>query len=31
MAQWVGSPTSTHEGVGSISGLTPWIKDLALP
>ena len=30
MAQQVKNPTSTHEDVGSILGLTRWIKDLVL-
>ena len=31
MVQRVTNPTSIHEDVGLISGLTPWVKDLALP
>ena len=30
MIQRVKNPTSIHEGVGSIPGLTPWVKDPAL-
>ena len=31
MAQQVKNPVSIHEEVGSISGLTQWIKDPPLP
>ena len=31
MAQWLTNPTKNNEYVGSIPGLTQWIKDLALP
>ena len=31
VAQQVTNPTSVHEDVGSIPGLTQWVKDLALP
>ena len=31
MAQWVKNPTSFQEDVGSIPGLTQWIKGPALP
>ena len=30
VAQWIKSPTTTHEDVGSIPGLTRWVKDMAL-
>ena len=28
VAQWLTNPTKIHEGLGSIPGLTQWIKDL---
>ena len=31
VAQWVKNPSSIHEVVGSIPGLSQWVKDLALP
>ena len=29
MVQWLTNPTRNHEVVGSIPGLTQWVKDLA--
>ena len=31
MAQCVTNPTNVHEDLGSIPGLTQWVKDLAWP
>ena len=31
VVQWKLNPTSIPEDVGSIPGLTQWVKDLALP
>ena len=31
VAQWLTNPTSIHEVVDLVPGLTRWVKDLALP
>ena len=31
MAQWLMNLTRNHKVVGSIPGLTQWVKDLVLP
>ena len=30
LTQWLTNPTSIHVGMGSISGLVQWVKDLEL-
>ena len=31
VVQWVENPTSIHEDVGSVAGLTQWVKNPAVP
>ena len=31
VAHWIKNLTNIHEVAGLIPGLTPWVKDLALP